>query len=183
MIASYNIPKAKVITLFGALCLFFALLEKLLPQVGFFRYGLSNLPILLALPIFRGQGRLPRDAPQGPGGGHPSRDLCAHVFPPLSQRLPGRYLDHAPEPIASGPGSVILSLIGISVLGGFASNLVQLGFGYRPHLRPRLPGLGSRYLLGVGTISSIHNRYFCPGPNLQEPLASTWFPGSTCRES
>jgi uncharacterized membrane protein len=151
MIANYNIPKAKVITLFGALCLFFALLEKLLPQVGFFRYGLSNLPILLALPIFRGRDVYLVMLLKVLGVAILHGTFAAHVF---LLSFSGSLAATSIMLVAYRLWPRQLSLIGISVLGSLASNLVQLALGigliYGPGYLVLAP-----VLLGVGTISSI----------------------------
>jgi heptaprenyl diphosphate synthase len=115
MIASYNIPKAKVITLFGALCLFFALLEKLLPQIGFFRYGLSNLPILLALPIFKAKDVYLVMLLKVLGLAILQGTFAAHVF---LLSLSGSFASTTVMLLSYRWGQRHLSLIGISVLGG-----------------------------------------------------------------
>jgi uncharacterized membrane protein len=151
MIASYNIPKAKVITLFGALCLFFALLEKLLPQIGFFRYGLSNLPILLALPIFKAKDVYLVMLLKVLGLAILQGTFAAHVF---LLSLSGSFASTTVMLLSYRWGQRHLSLIGISVLGGIASNLVQLGLGIG-----FIFGQGylvlTPILLSIGTISSI----------------------------
>lgn len=113
-----------LIVLFGAACLFFATLEYLIPKPPFFRLGLSNLPVMLALPLL-GPGEL----------------LALTLVKVLGQSLVGGTLFSYVALFSAG-GSIAsvlvmymahrifgkhLGWLGISLLGALASNVVQMG--------------------------------------------------------
>ena len=108
---------------FGALCLFFATLEYLFPRpVPFFRLGLANLPILLAIEVLPFPYLLLLGLLKVLGQGLIHGTLASYVvlfsfcgtFSSLfvmygAKRMPG------------------LSYLGVSVLGAMVSNTVQVG--------------------------------------------------------
>ncbi|MBN2510773.1 MAG: Gx transporter family protein [Spirochaetales bacterium] len=108
---------------FGALCLFFSTLEYLFPRpVPFFRLGLANLPIMLAIDVLSFPQLLILGLLKVLGQGLIHGTLASYVllfsfcgtFSSLfvmygARRIPG------------------LSYLGVSVLGALVSNTVQIG--------------------------------------------------------
>jgi uncharacterized membrane protein len=113
-----------LVTLFGAACLFFATLEYMIPKpVPFFRIGFSNLPIMLALPIFSFNEMILLLVVKVLGQGLIGGTLASHVF-----------LFSAGGSLAS---LIIMSILwyiarskigwlGLAMSGALASNLVQI---------------------------------------------------------
>ncbi len=114
------------IALFAAFCIFLSTVEYLIPKpFPFFRLGLANFPIIVSLIIFR-----PRDVVllivlKIFGQGLLTGTLFSYIF-----------LFSAAGALASGVVMIatlflfrsVVSLIGISIVGALASNLVQLLF-------------------------------------------------------
>lgn len=156
-----------LIIVFGAACLFFSTLEYLIPKPPFFRVGLSNLPVMLALPIL-GPGEL----------------LALTLVKVLGQSLVGGTLFSYVALFSAG-GSIAsafimyvahrllghrLGWLGISLLGAAASNAVQMGLSvglvFGPGAWFIIPlfmalGLGSGILVGFAAmVLSSRSRWY-----------------------
>ena len=114
------------IALFAAFCIFLSTVEYMIPKpVPFFRLGLANLPILISLCVFRSGDTIILILLKIVGQGLITGTLFSYIF-----------LFSALGSIASGVvmiASILLfrsyvSLIGVSIAGALASNLVQLLF-------------------------------------------------------
>lgn len=111
---------------FAALALFLSIVELVIPKpIPFFRLGLANLPLLLALTMFSRRDFVLLILLKIFGQGIVSGTLFSYVF-----------LFSAAGSISSGVVMLLLrrwypariSLVGIGVLGAFASNSAQLLF-------------------------------------------------------
>jgi len=114
------------IALFAAFCIFFSTVEYLIPKpFPFFRLGLANLPIIISLVIFKPKDILLLIVLKIFGQGLITGILFSYIF-----------LFSAAGSITSGIvmiASILLiktkiSLVGVSIAGALASNLVQLLF-------------------------------------------------------
>lgn len=112
------------IALFAAFCIFLSTVEYLIPKpFPFFRLGLANLPVIVSLMIFRPKHTVLLIVLKIFGQGLITGTLFSYIF-----------LFSAAGSIASGVFMIIsklllrssISLIGISIIGAFASNMVQL---------------------------------------------------------
>jgi heptaprenyl diphosphate synthase len=108
----------------GALCLFFSTIEYLFPKpFPFFRLGLANLPVLLALDLFSPGYVLLLVLLKIVGQGLINGTLASYVF-----------LFSLAGSLSSGlvmlgvyrAGNRWISLIGVSLFGSLASNIVQV---------------------------------------------------------
>ena len=114
------------IALFAAFCIFLSTVEYMIPKpFPFFRLGLANFPIILSLMIFRSRDVVLLIILKIFGQGLLTGTLFSYIF-----------LFSAAGAIASGVVMIVsvllfrsaVSLIGISIAGALASNLVQLLF-------------------------------------------------------
>jgi len=114
------------IALFAAFCIFLSTVEYLIPKpVPFFRLGLANLPIIISLIVFRPKDTILLVILKIFGQGLITGTLFSYIF-----------LFSAAGSIASGVVMLVsilllrsaVSLIGVSIAGALASNLVQLFF-------------------------------------------------------
>lgn len=119
-----NKEYANFVAFLGALCLFFATIEYLFPKpVPFFRLGLANLPVLVALEFFRLPTLLLLILLKVVGQGLINGTLASYVF-----------LFSAAGSFAAGLAMWAahrgfrrqISLIGVSLFGAVASNVVQV---------------------------------------------------------
>jgi heptaprenyl diphosphate synthase len=109
---------------FGALCLFFATIEYLFPRpLPFLRLGLANLPILLALGVLSPREVFLVAALKVAGQGLLHGTFASYVF---LFSLAGTFVSTSVMLLAHRMGGKRISLIGVSVLGALASNLVQV---------------------------------------------------------
>ncbi len=114
------------IALFAAFCIFLSTVEYMIPKpVPFFRLGLANLPIIISLMIFKRKDTLLLIILKIFGQGLLTGTLFSYIF-----------MFSAAGAIASGAVMITLlllfrsavSLIGVSIAGALASNMVQLLF-------------------------------------------------------
>jgi heptaprenyl diphosphate synthase len=114
------------VALFAAFCIFLSTVEYLIPKpFPFFRMGLANFPILISLIIFKPKDTLVLIALKIFGQGIITGTLFSYIF-----------LFSAVGSVASGLvmiASILVfksavSLVGISIVGSLASNIVQLLF-------------------------------------------------------
>jgi heptaprenyl diphosphate synthase len=142
----------RLIAFFGALCLFLSTIEYVIPKpLPFMRLGLANLPILIALGLFPARRVLLLVALKIVGQAFIYGSLFSYVF-----------LFSAAGSLASGLVMLVVhrlagrwtSLVGVSVAGALASNLVQVVLAWWFIL-----GEGARLIgppfLAVGLASSI----------------------------
>lgn len=160
----------KLLAFFGALCLFFAAVEYLFPKpVPFFRLGLSNLPLLIALDFMTFRQLALLVAIKVLGQGLLNGTLASYVF-----------LFSAAGSLASLLVMVPLhrilkdriSLVGLGLFGALGSNLVQVWlsvtFIFGPAagvLAPIMLGLGTGTGLAVGLLAQHFKNH------------SRWLPG------
>ena len=120
--------RLRIIALFASLCLFLSIVELMIPKpIPFFRLGLANLPILLALLLFSASEVFLIIFLKVLGQGIVSGTLISYVF-----------LFSAAGSFAGGAAMLLLrrfygrwiTLVGISLAGALASNVVQLFVSY-----------------------------------------------------
>ena len=113
-----------LIAFFGALCLFFSTLEYLIPKpVPFFRLGLANLPILLALYVMPVRQILLLVLLKVVGQGLVGGTLASYVF---LFSAAGSFASAGVMLAAHRIGRKAISVVGISLFGSLASNIVQI---------------------------------------------------------
>lgn len=113
-----------LIAFFGALCLFFSTIEYLFPKpVPFFRLGLANLPIILALSIFPPRQLLLLVLLKVIGQGLVGGTLASYVF---LFSAAGSFASAFVMLAAYRLGGRQISLVGVSLFGSLASNVVQV---------------------------------------------------------
>ncbi len=114
------------IALFAAFCIFLSTVEYLIPKpFPFFRLGLANLPILISLIIFKPKDIVLLIILKIFGQGLITGTLFSYIF-----------LFSAAGAMASGTIMILLillfkssiTLIGVSISGALASNLIQILF-------------------------------------------------------
>jgi len=114
----------ETVALFAALCIFLSTVEYMIPKpVPFLRLGLANLPIIIGVMIF-----LPRDVLllvllKAVGQGLINGTLFSYIF---LFSLSGTIVSGIVMLAVYYGFKSNVSLVGISVLGALASNLVQL---------------------------------------------------------
>lgn len=112
-----------MVAFMGAICLFFSTLEYLIPKpVPFFRLGLANLPVLLSLAIFTPGDVLLLVTLKVVGQGLVNGTLASYVF---LFSLAGSFASAGVMLAAYRVGGRLISLVGVSVAGALASNVVQ----------------------------------------------------------
>lgn len=113
-----------VIAFFGALCLFFSTIEYLIPKpVPFFRLGLANIPVLVSLGIFSPKYVLLLVVLKVVGQGLVNGTLASYVF---LFSVAGSVASALVMLLAHRAGKRWISLVGVSVFGALASNVVQI---------------------------------------------------------
>lgn len=113
-----------LVAFMGALCLFFSTIEYLFPKpFPFFRLGLANLPILLALDLFAPGYVLLLVVLKVVGQALVSGTLASYVF---IFSAAGSFASAAVMLLAYRSGRRWISLIGVSLFGSLASNIVQV---------------------------------------------------------
>lgn len=149
----------ELVAFFGALCLFFATIEYLFPKpFPFFRLGLANLPVLLALDIFPASLVLLLVLLKVLGQGLVNGTLASYVF---LFSVGGSF---ASALVMIGAHRLFgrrVSLVGISLFGALASNVVQIYLSIRFIfglsawiIAPLFLGLGAASGLAVGLFAN-----------------------------
>ena len=141
-----------LVALLGATCLFFATIEYLFPRpLPFLRLGLANLPILLALGMLRARDVLLVALLKVVGQGLLHGTVASYVF---VFSLAGTVASTAVMIGAHRVGGRAISLVGVSLLGALASNVVQIALSLRfifgPAAWPIAP-----VMLGTGSAGGI----------------------------
>ncbi|MFP4300655.1 MAG: Gx transporter family protein [Spirochaetaceae bacterium] len=114
----------ELIAFLGAVSLFFSTIEYIIPKpVPFFRLGLANLPIIVTLPFFKPKHTLLLVLLKVLGQGLVNGTLASYVF---FFSLAGSFASAFAMLAAHRLGGRWISLIGVSVLGAVASNVVQV---------------------------------------------------------
>ncbi len=117
--------KLEFIAFLGALCLFFSTLEYLFPKpLPFFRLGIANIPVLIALEFYSPAWIFLLILLKVLGHGLINGTLGSYVF---LFSAAGSFSSAVIMLAAYRAGGRHISLIGISILGAVASNLVQIG--------------------------------------------------------
>jgi heptaprenyl diphosphate synthase len=113
-----------LIAFFGATCLFFATIEYLFPKpFPFFRLGLANLPVLISLRLFSARYVLLLVLLKVLGQGLINGTLASYVFLfSLGGSFASIFVMLAVDRLLRDR----ISLVGVSVFGALASNVVQL---------------------------------------------------------
>jgi len=180
-----NASRLDTVALFAALSLFLSIVELVIPKpFPFFRLGLANLPLLIALTFFSAGDFLVLVLLKIFGQGIVAGTLFSYVF-----------LFSAVGSVASGVIMLSLrgayprrvSLVGISVAGAFGSNCAQLLFAAWLIFGRSTRLIAPPFLL-IGTISGIllglaadymlrHSQwlrgYFCSDPEISTELKVT----------
>lgn len=113
-----------LVAFMGALCLFFSTIEYLFPKpFPFFRLGLANLPILLALDLFSPAYVMLLVLLKVVGQGLVGGTLASYVF---LFSVAGSFTSALVMLAVHRFGVRWISLIGVSLLGSLASNIVQV---------------------------------------------------------
>lgn len=116
--------RLELLAFLGALCLFFASIEYLFPKpVPFFRLGLANLPVLISLQLFSPGYVLLLVLLKVLGQGLINGTLASYVF---LFSLAGSFSSILIMLAARKVGGRHISLVGISLFGAIASNIVQI---------------------------------------------------------
>ena len=140
------------VALFAALSLFLSIIELVIPKpIPFFRIGLANLPLLIALTLFSRREFVLLVLLKVFGQGIVSGTLFSYVF-----------LFSATGSFSSGAAMLLLrrwypkriSLVGIGVVGAFASNSAQLLFASL-YIFGQSTWLIAPLFLLIGTLSGI----------------------------
>jgi heptaprenyl diphosphate synthase len=147
-----NLQRLDRVALFAALSLFLSIIELVIPKpIPFFRLGLANLPLLIALTLFTRREFVVLVLLKVFGQGIVSGTLFSYVF-----------LFSATGSFSSGAVMLLLrrwypnrsSLVGIGVVGAFASNSAQLLFA-SVYIFGRSTWLIAPLFLLIGTFSGI----------------------------
>jgi len=152
-----------MLAILGAVAMFFSTLEFLIPKpVPFFRVGLANIPILLILPFFRTRHVLALTFLKVLGQGLINGTLASYVF---LFSLFGSFASVLVMIAVWNVGGRRVSLIGVSVAGALASNVVQVVlsvlfiFGSRSWvIAPPFLILGTSAGLFVGIVAELFAR-------------------------
>ena len=116
--------RLELLAFLGALCLFFASIEYLFPKpVPFFRLGLANLPVLISLKLFPPGYVLLLVLLKVLGQGLVNGTLASYVF---LFSLGGSFSSIFVMLTVHHFGGRHISLVGISLFGAIASNVVQI---------------------------------------------------------
>lgn len=114
----------EIVSILGALCLFLSTIEYLIPKpMPFFRLGLANLPLLLALRFLSPVDLLLVLLLKVLGQGLINGTLASYVF---LFSLAGSVASLAAMSLIYRLGRSAVSLVGVSLFGAMASSLVQL---------------------------------------------------------
>jgi heptaprenyl diphosphate synthase len=114
----------ELIAFLGAVSLFFSTIEYIIPKpVPFFRLGLANLPIIVTLPFFKPKHTLLLVLLKVLGQGLINGTLASYVF---FFSLAGSFASVLAMLVAYRLGGRRISLIGVSIFGAVASNVVQV---------------------------------------------------------
>jgi heptaprenyl diphosphate synthase len=141
-----------LVAFFGALSLFFATLEYLFPTPPWFKLGLSNLPMLVALDFFTLPELLLLLLLKVVGQGIVNGTLASQAFVLSASGSLASFV------VMYGVYRLVprrwISLIGISLAGSIASNLVQVGLSMAWIFGPA-SGIIAPWFLGLGTASGL----------------------------
>jgi heptaprenyl diphosphate synthase len=121
---SPNDRRLDLVAFMGALCLFFSTIEYLFPKpFPFFRLGLANLPVLLSLDLFAPGYVLLLVALKVIGQGLVNGTLASYVF---LFSVAGSLASALVMLAVHRAGRRWITLIGVSLFGSLASNVVQV---------------------------------------------------------
>lgn len=116
--------KLNLVAFMGALCLFFSTIEYLFPKpLPFFRLGLANIPIMISLEIFPPSYVLLVVLLKVLGQALMNGTLASYVF---LFSIAGSFASAFVMLLVYRFGGRHVTLVGISVFGAIASNVVQM---------------------------------------------------------
>ncbi len=116
--------KLNLVAFMGALCLFFSTIEYLFPKpLPFFRLGLANIPIMISLEIFPPSYVLLVVLLKVLGQALMNGTLASYVF---LFSIAGSFASAFVMIGAYRWGGSHITLVGVSVFGAIASNVVQM---------------------------------------------------------
>ncbi len=147
--------RPSIIAAFGALSLFFSVVEQFVPRpVPYFRIGLSNIPILLALDFMPFEAILLLAALKVAGQGLLSGTLVSYVFALSAAGTAASTLLMWSLKRALGER---ISLLGLGTAGAMASNAAQAAIAATPLVFGSLSAalVISPFILGLGTATGI----------------------------
>jgi heptaprenyl diphosphate synthase len=152
-------PRPAIMAAFGALALFFSVVEQFVPKPAFFRIGLSNIPLLLALDFMPFGSLALLSALKVAGQGLLTGTLASYVFLFSAAGSAASLLSMYALKRLLGER---MSLIGIGTAGALASNaaqaLLSVAFIFGPQAVLLVP-----FLLGAGTATGIAMGAFAEG--------------------
>lgn len=148
--AAANLSRPAIVALFAAASLYLSSVEYVLPRpVPFFRFGLANIPLLLALRFFSFKDILVLVLLKVAGLGILNGTIASYVaLLSLAGSLSGALVMYALARAAKGA----LTHIGVSVAGAMASNGVQIAFAVL-YIFGSSAWVIAPYLLALGLLS------------------------------
>jgi heptaprenyl diphosphate synthase len=157
-----------LVAFLGAVSMFLATIEYLFPKpVPFMRVGIANLPLLLTLDVLPFPALLMLTTIKVLGQGLVNGTLASYVF---LFSASGSYAALVTMWVAHRTIGKRISLIGISVLGALASNLVQTSLSIT-FIFGQTAWIIAPYFLGIGLFASIVTGGFA----MRFRNRSTWF--------
>jgi len=156
---SMSLPGRKTLALLGACCLFLSAVEYMIPKpLPFFRIGLANLPLMLALDIFPFSSFLVLVSIKVFGQALITGTLFSYVF---LFSLTGTFLSALVMFFLRRVfGKERITFVGIGTAGAMVSNVSQLAlaqvFIFRENTRYIAP-----WFLGAGLVTGIVLGVFC----------------------
>lgn len=163
-----HIKNQKTTALLAAFCIFLSTIEYMVPKpLPFMRLGLANLPILLSLAILPPRTVLVITLFKVLGQGLINGTLFSYIF---IFSLSGSF---ASTLVMLGARKLFkshISVVGISVLGALASNIIQIGLAYIILFGNTALLIGPPLLI-IGLVSSIILGLFA----LKFSARSRWF--------
>lgn len=156
-----QLDRITIIALFGAFCIFLSSIEYLIPRpIPFFRYGLANIAVLLVIRVFSFRDILLLSMIKVLGLGILNGTFTSYVFVFSLLGTLGAVCSMWGIHRLCG---AYLSLLGISIVGALASNLIQIScavlyvFGMQAWIiAPYLLLLGLVASVFVGIIAQIY---------------------------
>lgn len=149
---SIKVERLRILAFFGALCLFFSAVENVLPRpLPFFRVGLSNIPVLLALDFMPFGSLALLVAVKVLGQGLIGGTLISYIFAFSAAGAAASFLCMYPLHRLCGRR---ISPIGLASAGALASNLVQVALSITFIFGPTALVIAPA-LLGIGCVSGL----------------------------
>jgi len=145
--------RASIVAVFGALSLFFSVVEQFIPRpVPFFRVGLSNIPLLLALDFMPFGALALLAGLKVAGQGLLSGTLVSYVAVLSAGGTAASLLSMWSRKRALGER---ISLLGLGTAGALASNAAQAAIAATPLVFGSEAFIVAPFIMGVGTVTGI----------------------------